>query len=99
MWKSLHPGDKVLKGDTIRFRSSTLHLTPSPDKVYDVVKTDQHYFEIVVRADKEGSDEPERKIVKYMDVGYHIRLEVWSGDAPFSPETKKEQTDMFGFGA
>jgi hypothetical protein len=94
MWKSLNPGDKVLPGDTIRYRSGSPRLTSSQDKIYDVVKTDQHYFEIVVRADKEGGDEPERKILKYMDVGYHVSLEIWSGIAPFSPETKKEQTDL-----
>ena len=93
MWKSLNHGDKVLAGDTIRYRSGSALLTSSQDKIYDVVKTDMHYFEIVPKADKGSRDEPDRKIVKYMDVGYHISLEIWSGDVPYLPETRKEQTD------
>ena len=89
MWKSLNPGDKVLAEDTIRYRSGSPRLTSSEDKIYDVVKTDLHYFEMVVRADMQSSDEPDRKIVKYMDVGYHISLEIWSGIAPYLPEAGK----------
>jgi len=89
MWKPLNPGDKVLTGDTIRYRSGSPRLTSSQDKIYDVVKTDLHYFEMVVKADMHSSDEPDRKIVKYMDVGYHISLEIWSGNVPYLPEAGK----------
>jgi len=101
MWKSLNPGDKVLTGDIIRYRSGSPRLTSSQDKVYEVGKTDLHYFEMIVRADMQSSDkpdrndepgrndEPDRKIVKYMDVGYHISLEIWPGEVPYSPEAGK----------
>ena len=79
MWKSLHPGEKVHAGDTIRYRSGSPNLTSSFNKIYNVVKTDLHYFEIETRIDKRDTNEPDRKVIKYMDVGYHINLEVWSG--------------------
>jgi len=85
MWKSLNPGHKVLAGDIIRYRLGSALLTSSQDKIYDVVKTDLHYFEIAPRIDKESCDEPDRKILKYMDVGYHISLEIWSGNVPYLP--------------
>jgi hypothetical protein len=79
MWKSLSPGDKVRIGDSIRYLSGSTHLTPFQDMIFEVVKTDLHYFEIVVREALKGSGEPERKIVKYTDIGYHISLEIWTG--------------------
>jgi hypothetical protein len=78
MWKSLSPGDKVRTGDSIRYLSGAASLTPFQDMIFDVVKTDLHYFEIVVREAIKGSGEPERKIVKYTDIGYHISLEIWT---------------------
>ena len=60
MWKTLKPGEKVLPGDTIRYRSDPRHLTSVQDRVYDVVKTDLHYFEIALRCDKECGNEPKR---------------------------------------
>jgi hypothetical protein len=77
MWKSLNPGDKVRTGDSIRYLSGSARLTPFQDMIFDVVKTDLHYFEVVVREAIKGSGEPERKFVKYTDIGYHIRLEIW----------------------
>ena len=87
MWKSLNPGEKVLQGDTIRYFPGSPLLTSSQDKIYDVIKTDLHYFEIVARVDKDGSDDQYRKVVKYMDVGYHISLEIWSGQLPYPSES------------
>ena len=83
MWKSLNPGEKVHAGDTVRYRSSSLFLASYLNKIYDVVKTDSHYFEIKIRADRPDINDPDRKVIKYMDVGYHISLEIWSGNAPF----------------
>ena len=82
MWKSLKHGDKVFSGDTIRYRLGSTHPLSPQDKIFDVVKTDLHYFEIVARSDNENGDEQYRKIIKYMDVGYHISLEIWSGKLP-----------------
>jgi len=92
MWQSLNSGDKVLPGDTIRYRTGSPDLTSSRDKIYEVVKTDFHYFEIVTRQDNAGSNEPERKFIKYMDVGYHISLERWTGTLPYQTLTKTEGT-------
>jgi hypothetical protein len=92
MWKTLKPGEKVLPGNVIRYRSDPRHLTSVQDRVYDVVKTDQHYFEIALRCDKECGNEPEKEILKYMDIGYHINLEIWTGAglASLSPVTEKD---------
>ena len=84
MWKSLNPGEKVQAGDTVRYRSSSLFLVSYFNKIFDVIKTDSHYFEIKIRADSpDGNGAPDRKVIKYMDVGYHISLEIWSGNTPF----------------
>jgi hypothetical protein len=93
MWKSLLPGDKVLRGDVIRYQPGTPRLISARDCIYDVVKTDQHYFEMFPRSDEACNDDPARKIIKLMDVGYHIHLEIWSGTLPLPPDEKKEQPD------
>jgi hypothetical protein len=77
MWKSLNPGDKVLKGDTIRYKPASSNLSSSKEKIFDVVKVELHYFEIALKPDQEDKEEPDRKIVKYTDIGYHLGLEVW----------------------
>lgn len=82
MWKTLKSGEKVLAGNMIRYRSDPSHRTAVQDRVYDVVKTDLHYFEIATRCDEACGNEPERNIIKYMDIGYHINLEIWSGARP-----------------
>jgi hypothetical protein len=83
MWKSMNPGDKVLEGDTIRYRSGSAPSLSSPDKIFDVVKTEQHYFEVVARPARQHDDDADRRIIKYMDVGYHLSLEIWSGIQPY----------------
>ncbi len=75
MWKSLNPGDSVSLGDIIR------HISPHAisafgERVYQVVKTEMHYFEIMMQPDR-AEQEPERKIIRYFDIGYHLGLEVW----------------------
>jgi hypothetical protein len=81
MWKTLNPGESVLTGDTIRYRLGLSRFTASADILYDVVKTDQHYFEVAVRNDEAGAGMTNRKIIKYTDIGYHIKLEIWSAKA------------------
>jgi len=76
MWKTILPGEKVTQGDSIRYQPSSSNLSYR-DKVYQVVKTEQHYFEIVIKPDIEDTGEDaDRKIIKYMDIGYHLGLEV-----------------------
>jgi len=83
MWKSLNSGEKAHAGDTIRYRSSSTYLRSSFNKIYNVVKTDHHYFEVEARVNEADNNELDRKVIKYMDVGYHISLEIWSGKEPF----------------
>jgi hypothetical protein len=83
MWKSINPGDKVLEGDTIRYRAGSAHPVSSMNMIFDVIKTEQHYFEVVARPGQHSHDEADRRIIKYMDVGYHIDLEIWSDKQPY----------------
>lgn len=93
MWKSLHPGAKVLKGDTIRYKPDSSNLSSSKEKIYEVVKVDLHYFEIALKPDRENNEEPDRKIIKYMDIGYHIGLEVWSDQLSGLIDAVNQATD------
>ena len=78
MWKALNHGDKVSVEDTIRFRSKS-NNQPFEGQIYLVVKTDQHYFEIVRKSDIcDGAEPPHRKAVRLIDVGYNVQLERWS---------------------
>lgn len=77
MWKALNHGDNVSVGDNIRYRSKSNQ--PLEGEIYLVVKTDQHYFEIVKKADNcDVSEPPARKVVRLIDVGYNILLERWA---------------------
>jgi hypothetical protein len=82
MWKLLDPGERVQTGDVVRYRPGLPHPPTSGDMLYDVIKTDQHYFVVAVKADEKSADKGDRTIIKYMDVGYHIALEIWSGKSP-----------------
>jgi hypothetical protein len=79
MWKSLDHGERVQAGDIVRYRPGLPYLAAFRDRVFDVIKTDQHYFEVVMKAAEDSAGELERRIIKYMDIGYHIALEIWSG--------------------
>jgi hypothetical protein len=77
MWKALNHGDAVSVGDKIRYRSKSNQ--PLEGEIYLVVKTDQHYFEIINTADQfDLSELPARKVVRLIDVGYNILFERWS---------------------
>jgi hypothetical protein len=78
MWKAILQGEKVAQGDTIRYQPSDSNLS-FKGKVYEVVKTEQHYFEVIIKPDEDAAKEDsDRKIIKYIDIGYHLGLEVWS---------------------
>jgi hypothetical protein len=77
MWKALNHGENVSVGDSIRYRSKSNQ--PRDGDVYLVVKTDQHYFEIVKKSDNcEVPEPPPRKVVRYIDIGYNVLIERWS---------------------
>lgn len=78
MWRRLQQDDGVFVGDTIRFCSGS-QVKPLHDEVYRVVKTDQHYFEIIRKIEISLSPESfQRKIVRFIDIGYNILLERWT---------------------
>ncbi|HXB45828.1 MAG TPA: hypothetical protein VNV85_17295 [Puia sp.] len=81
MWKSLNPGEIVLVGDTIRYKSETSDFTHSKDKIYNVVEADVHYFKIALDAGKETGETSDHRIIKYMDVGYHLGFEIWTEES------------------
>jgi len=76
MWKSLKPGEQVQPGDIVRHTSSQAR-SAFGEHTYEVVKTDMHYFEIAEKPSEVDSREPERRIIRYSDIGYHLVLEIW----------------------
>jgi hypothetical protein len=82
MWRKLDPGEHVQTGDIIRYGPGLPLPTALHNKVLDVVKTDQHYFVVAVKIDGESTDNGDLTIIRYMDVGYNINLEIWSGERP-----------------
>ena len=79
MWKALNHGEMVSVGDTLRYRSNS-NNQPLEGETYLVVKSDQHYFEIIKeRDDSDVPEPPRRKAVRYLDVGYNVLIERWSG--------------------
>ena len=78
MWKSLKHGEPVSTGDTLRYQSNSNSLLPK-DEVYLVIRTDQHYFEIIPKSANDNTTEPpRRKVVRYLDIGYNVLVERWS---------------------
>jgi len=87
MWKTLFPGEKVHPGDSIRYRSHLSYFKAYLGKVYQVMRADQHYFEMASGDDPATSPEQDIRVIKYMDVSYHITLEIWSGSEPFRAQS------------
>lgn len=78
MWKAIQPGEKLAPGDTIRYRPSS--GVSFRDKIFQVVKVELHYFEVVPQPGQDmDAGQPDRKIIKYMDIGYHLALELLVG--------------------
>jgi hypothetical protein len=78
MWKSLAFPQRVFQGDKIRFNNSPREV--NPDTLFQVVKADEHYFEVLPIAPECDSlhDFLAKKIVRYFDIGYYIQVEIWS---------------------
>ena len=81
MWKPLSAVDEVAPGDLVRYMHAELILQKVPeDSLYEVVKAERHYFEIIPKTEQErlmASENAQRKIIKYIDLGYYVSLEVW----------------------
>ena len=74
MWKSLANTQRVIQGDKIRFNNS-----PRTDTLFQVVKADEHYFEVLpIPQECDTFQDLARKIVRYFDIGYYIQVEIWN---------------------
>ena len=76
MWKSLQPGDRVSLGDIVR-NSASHSQSALGESDYEVVKADLYHFEVVPKTERGNGREPERKIIKYIEIGYHFLVEIW----------------------
>jgi hypothetical protein len=72
MWTPLRSGDNVTVGDTIRF----IGTYPGKDP-YKVVQAESHYFQIMPAGEDGPVHEQRRKVVKYYEIGYYLRIEIW----------------------
>lgn len=73
MWKLLNTGSKICLGDKIRY-----HKPVYGEKVFTVIKTEQHYIEVAPEPDDQCSpNNTGSKVIRYFDIGYSIGLEVW----------------------
>ena len=82
MWKLLDPGQIVQMGDLIRYRPGLPHPSSLHEMIFNVIRTDQHYFVVAVKTDEAAVVKRDQSIIKYMDIGYNITLEIWSANGP-----------------
>jgi hypothetical protein len=75
MWKPLSHTNKVNPGDKVRFSDNNSFVHGIT--LYQVVKAESHYFEIGPSEEKPGLGASLNKIVRYFDLGYNIKLEIW----------------------
>jgi hypothetical protein len=77
MWKSLAFTQRVYQGDRIRF-NQTHPAVNNHENLFEVVKTDEHYFEVLpITSDVEALHNLAKKIVRYFDIGYYLQIEIW----------------------
>jgi hypothetical protein len=84
MWKHLKSGDHVSVGDKIRFIGAYLR---NQQDAYTVIKADQHYFQVIPAVEKQNIPEQSlrARIVKYFEIGYNLKLEIWIDEASLIP--------------
>jgi hypothetical protein len=77
MWKTLTSTQKVNQGDKIKIIHS--HRVEATEAFFIVVRTDAHYFEILpVVGDLDVlPTDFRKKVVRYFDIGYSLKVEVW----------------------
>jgi hypothetical protein len=79
MWKSLANTQRVIQGDKIRFNTTRRDF--STDTLFQVVKADEHYFEVCpISQECDTLQDIARKIVRYFDIGYYIQIEIWNDE-------------------
>jgi hypothetical protein len=77
MWKSLANTQRVFQGDKIRFNNAPREL--NTDTLFQVVKADEHYFEVLpIAPENDALQNFAKKIVRYFDIGYYIQVEIWN---------------------
>lgn len=77
MWKSLANTQRVFQGDKIRFNNTSRES--SADTLFQVVKADEHYFEVLpISSENDVLQNFAKKIVRYFDIGYYIQIEIWN---------------------
>lgn len=78
MWKPIQTNERLTVGDILRYQPASSGLT-TKDKIYEVVKTEIHYLEVVEKQEgRPMQEQPARKVIRYMDIGYHLSLELYS---------------------
>jgi hypothetical protein len=81
MWQRLNSVDEIHLGDQLRYQTGDLKKdSQSDDPVFQVVKREQHYFEIIPKFFAEFNREHEeivKRIIRNIDIGYYFRLELW----------------------
>jgi hypothetical protein len=75
MWKPLDSMQTVYPGDVIRYVNPPQSIK---ETLYQVVKADQHYFEVIPAVQSVSTRVLANKVVRYFDIGYYLRLEVWN---------------------
>jgi hypothetical protein len=77
MWKNFKAGEAITAGDMIRYLKND--GLSSGSEVYEVVKVEQHYFEIRLQDSDDAVLEPtRRKVIRYIDIGYNVQLQRWN---------------------
>jgi hypothetical protein len=77
MWKPLAFSERVHPGDKIRFHH-TYKTDNNTEALFKVVKSDQHYFEILpIIQNNTTKSTDAKKIVRYFDLGYNIEVDLW----------------------
>lgn len=78
MWKSLALPQRVYQGDKIRFNNAQ-PAGNNIENLFEVVKADEHYFEVLpITAECGSLQNLAKKIVRYFDIGYYIQIEIWN---------------------
>lgn len=76
MWQSLQSHQNVQPGDKVRYLGSNNGFIK--EKLFKVVRSEQHYFEIIPADLQENNqDDFKKNIIRYFDLGYNMRFEKW----------------------
>jgi len=80
MRKTIYYKEKVTLGDTIKYKPSSSNSSYKL-KIYKVIKSDQHYFEIIVNTGKDDKTENLERSIIYRH-WLSLKAEVWYENSP-----------------